>query len=158
MALSAASKMSDGSIKRLWMLAMSAVIAIILVAQILGSFSHTNRYFPFLWYPMFAQPRHDGDRLVLHHTLFAVMPGGERRPVSPEQLKIDYWRFERLVVPAVTRQDWQRLSVPLRQIRELHPGVRGIEVEDYPLVITANGPASAPRLVVASLDLERGGR
>lgn len=136
------------------MLFVSGLVPTILIAQFIASFGDSDRYFPFLWYPMYAQPRYDGDRLVVHHSLFAVVADGGRHRVLPEDLNINFWRFERVVISAVKKQDWERLETPLSQIRSLHPHVVRLEIEDNPLVITSQGPASAPRQLVASLSLE----
>ena len=138
------------------MVFVSGFVPIILIAQLIASFGHSDRFFPFLWYPMYATPRYDGDRLVVRHFLFAITADGRRHRVLPEDLNIDFWRFERLVIPAIKKREWERLATPLPQIRLLHPHVVRLEVEDYPLVITRHGPAAAPRHLIASLSLTEG--
>jgi hypothetical protein len=140
-----------------WRGIASAFILLILAIQTAASFGHSDRYFPFLWYPMYGEAHRDGERLIVHHSLFAVMPDGARRRIDPAtDLGIEFWRFERIVAQSVIRGDSRAIADPLRRIKARYPAATRIELEDYPAVITRDGPQPAPRHIVAVMPIAQG--
>lgn len=129
----------------------SAVIAAVLVAQTIASFGNTDRYFPFLWYPMYAKAHFEGERLDVGHKVYALTPDGVRHSVRAEDLSIDFWRFERRFARPLKAGHVDEILPFLKIIQAQYPSLVALQVDDYPMIITRNGPQSAPLRTVATL-------
>ncbi|MGK2909915.1 MAG: hypothetical protein ACSLE1_08995 [Sphingobium sp.] len=140
-----------GAPGRLRYLFYSVVIAGVLGAQAVASFGNTDRYFPFLWYPMYAKAHFIGERLDVGHTIYAVTADGLRHPVNAEDLKIDFWRFERKFARPLVAGKADEIAPFVRLIAAQYPSLTALQVDDYPMIITRDGPAPAPLRTVATL-------
>lgn len=130
-------------------------IATVLVCQFVASFGGTDRYFPFMWYPMYSTDRSEGDRLVVRHTLYAVTADGGRHAIHPDHdLKIGFWRFERGIVRAMKVGSLEPLAPQLPAIVKRYPTLTALELEDYPAILTRDGPRPAPHMVLARFDAD----
>ena len=131
---------------------LSLVIIGILGLQLITSFKHTNKWFPFMWYPMYGYPNFEGDRILVHHSIYLVTPDGKRRYLDPDaDLKMGFWRYEDLA-KRLSRREFDRVADGITMLKALQPDVVRIEIEDYPLIITRDGPKPAPRKILISLD------
>lgn len=132
-------------------------IAFMMTVQISHDIGQVYRHGGILRHVRMRDVRPALDRLVMNHRMFAVMPDGTRHRVTARQLATDYWRFERLIVPAVVRGDRDGLATPLHQIRALYPAAHRIELVDDPILILLFGrPKAAQPRIVASLDISQG--
>jgi hypothetical protein len=128
----------------------SAAIVGVLVPQAIASFGHSDRYFPFLWYPMYAKPHFEGERIDVEHRIYAVMPDGQRKLIDAAlDLDIDFWRYERRLARPLIAGDLHEVGYLLKRIVGRYPTLTAIEVHDYPVVITRDGPVPAPSRSVA---------
>ncbi|WP_203226105.1 hypothetical protein [Novosphingobium pentaromativorans] len=129
---------------------LSLVIILVLGAQLIASFGHANRFFPFMWYPMYATAHFDGERINVEHRIYAVAPDGSRHYVDPARdLRIDFWRYERRFARPLRDNKLDRITPILRMVVERYPAFTELQVEDYPMIITKNGPQGASRQVIA---------
>ena len=129
----------------------SAVIAFVLVAQAIASFGNSDRYFPFLWYPMYAKAHYEGERLDVGHKVYALTSDGVRHPVLAADLNIDFWRFERRFARPLRAGRADEIQGFLQTITKQYPSIVSLEVDDYPMIITRDGPKPAPLRTVATL-------
>jgi hypothetical protein len=133
-------------------LVYSAVIIGVLLPQTVTSFGHTDRFFPFLWYPMYAKPHFAGERIEVGHRIYAVTPDGYRHLIDAESdLDIDFWRYERRLARPLVAGDLHEVRYLLKRIVARYPTLIGIEVDDYPMVITREGPVPAKVRTVATV-------
>lgn len=131
-------------------------IAFMMTVQISHDIGQIGRHGGILRHVRMRDVRPALDRLVMKHRMFAVMPDGTRCRVTPWQLATDYWRFERLIVPAVVRGDRDGLATPLHQIRTLYPAAHRIELVDDPiLILLFRRPKATQQRIVASLDISQ---
>lgn len=129
----------------------SAVIAGVLGAQTLASFGNTDRYFPFLWYPMYAKAHYAGERLDVGHRIYAVTADGVRHPVNAADLKIDFGRYERKFARPLIAGQTDNIAPFLKTVAAQYPSLVALQVDDYPMIITHDGPVAAPLRTVATL-------
>jgi hypothetical protein len=130
----------------------SAVIIGVLLPQAVTSFGHTDRFFPFLWYPMYAKPHFAGERIDVGHKIYAVTPDGHRHLIDAEfDLDIDFWRYERRLARPLIAGNLHEVGYFLERIAVRYPTLVGIEVDDYPMVITRDGPVPADVRTVATV-------
>lgn len=129
---------------------ISFVIIAVLGAQLVASFGHANRFFPFMWYPMYAQAHFEGERINVEHRIYAVTPDGKRHYIDPaSDLEIDFWRYERRFARQLRDNKLKNIKPVLAMVIERHPTFTELQVEDYPMVITRQGPKSAPMRTIA---------
>jgi hypothetical protein len=126
---------------------LSTFIVGVLGAQLVAAFGHTNNYFPFMWYPMYAPPHFEGERITVHHSIYAVQANGTRHHIRPEHLGLEFWRYERLARQLLVNHV-EPNAPALAVIRKRHPNLTELQINDYPMVITRNGPRPAPEMVV----------
>jgi hypothetical protein len=140
------------TLQRLRFPALSIIIIGILGLQLIAGFKHTNKWFPFMWYPMYGHPNFEGDRILVNHSIFVVTPDGKRRLLDRDvDMKMGFWLYEDLA-KRLGRKEYDRVADGIAMIQALQPDVTRIEVEDYPLIITRNGPKPAPRKIIVSID------
>jgi hypothetical protein len=135
---------------------LSTIVAGVLGAQGVASFGHTDYWFPFLWYPMYSDAHFEGERLSVGYSLYGVDADGQRHRIHPADIQLDFWRFDRLLMPAVLRGDMQRVANFAPALRQRYPLLNELEVEDYPAIITRNGPVPAPVRIVARVPVGPG--
>jgi hypothetical protein len=130
---------------------ISALILGVLVAQTVSGFRRTYKWWPFLSYPMYADAHYENERIIVHYSLYAVTSDGTRHYLDPDtDMKIGFWRYLKL-----SRQLGDNVLAPtipsLVAIKALYPDLKEIQVEDYPMIITRDGPAPAPRKVLNTI-------
>lgn len=129
----------------------SVVIAGVLGAQAVASFGNTDRYFPFLWYPMYAKAHYAGERIDVGHRVYAVTADGVRHPVNAADLNIDFWRYERKFSQPLIAGQIANVAPFLKTVAAKYPSVVALQVDDYPMIITHNGPEAAPLRTIATV-------
>lgn len=136
--------------------ALSIIILGILLVQLFAGFRHTNKWFPFMWYPMYGYPNYKGDRIKVHFSIFAITADGVRHRLDPEKdldlgpAPSNFWRYE-FIAKRLTNNELNRIPGNLRTIKQHFPSVTTVQVEDYPLIITDDGPKPAPRKILNSI-------
>lgn len=135
---------TDQSLYRLF---ASTVIVAVLVLQAVasirltvGPLERSPYLWPFIDYPMYSQPRYEGDELP-RHRVFGITEAGERIRITPEALDTDYWIFRDAFVFPFLHTPLRDDLAPGVELFESRRGVRLIEVqlEDHPLVLTREG-------------------
>lgn len=105
-----------------------------------------------MWYPMYATAHFDGERINIEHRIYAVTPNGDRQYIDPSKdLKIDFWRYERRFARPLRDRKLDRIRPILGMVVERYPTFTELQVEDYPLIITRQGPRKAQRQVIAAI-------
>lgn len=131
---------------------LSALIAGILLFQLFTGFKHTNNWFPFMWYPMYGFPNFEGDRIMVRHSIYVVRPNGQRRYLHPDRdLKMGFWRYDSLA-KHLARNDLEKVREGLIVIKSLQPDLVEVQIEDFPMIITKDGPKPAPKKVLNAVD------
>jgi hypothetical protein len=130
---------------------ISVLILGVLVAQTVSSFRRTYKWWPFLSYPMYADAHYENERILVHYSLYAVTSDGKRHYLDPDtDMKIGFWRYLKL-----SRQLADKVLEPaipsLAAIKTLYPDLQEIQVEDFPMIITRDGPAKAPRKILNTI-------
>jgi hypothetical protein len=86
-------------IQRLPVLMISLVVVVVLGLQVFAGFRNPGPWgWPFVAYPMYAEARHEGDRVIYDLAVFVVDPGGGQSRVTPEDLGMQWWWFRQNVV------------------------------------------------------------
>jgi len=100
---------------RAWKFAINAVIISLLGLQALASFGglHRFRYWPFLSYPMYNRPHFKGEP-VARHSLIGILDDGREIPITPADLKLDFWRYLRGPVRAFEKNEPHSLLAQLQ--------------------------------------------
>jgi len=136
---------------------LSGFILMVLGTQTVAGFSHTDRWFPFLWYPMYAAHHEEGERLDVRHFLYAVAGEGREYEIRPEDLQMGFWRFEGAVINSVLSRKIDRSNEVIRRVLDLHPDAIALRVQDYPAAITRNGIKPLPSNVIAVVPVPQQG-
>jgi hypothetical protein len=77
---------------------VSGVIVLVLGLQVISMITWSGRYtWPFTDYPMYARSRHEGDRVVGRHFLYAVLEDGREVEVTPDDLGGNVFVFEKWI-------------------------------------------------------------
>ena len=127
---------------------ISVLIIGVLVVQTVSSFRRTYKWWPFLSYPMYATAHFEGERIKVNHRVYAVTPDGARHYLDPDRdLKIGFWRYDKMARQLGVNH-LEANAANLAAIKSLYPDLTEIQVEDFPMIITRNGPAPAPRMVI----------
>ena len=126
---------------------VSIFIFAVLAAQIVSGFRRTYQWWPFLSYPMYASSHFDQERIDVSYIIYAVTPDGTRHYLDPDMdLGIGFWRYGRLARQLGVNH-LKSNAHSLEEIGSRYPNLLRVEVEDYPMMITRDGPKAAPRLV-----------
>jgi hypothetical protein len=132
---------------------LTLVILGVLGAQLIASFRHTNKTFPFMWYPMYSPAHFEGERIPVRHSIYAAAANGKRYYIHPvKDLRVEFWRYERIAAQLLVN-DVETSAAAISVIRKLHPDVIELQIEDYPMMITRDGPKPAPRKIVNRISL-----
>lgn len=130
---------------------ITLLIVGVLVVQTISGFRRTYKWWPFLSYPMYADAHFEGERIEVSHRIYAVTPDGVRHYLDPDtDLKIGFWRYEKFA-RQIGVNHLERNAATLSAIRSMYPTLTEIQIEDYPMIITKNGPAPAPRQVINTI-------
>ena len=150
--------MSSRLIARGQTLAVSAAIVLVIVLQGLASFRITVGPIeppPFLWpfldYPMYEQPRYQGDPIE-QRVVVGVLADSTEVVISPEDLDVTFWQVQNVLSAAILQGDQARASA-YRSMSEERYGQRvlGFRLENHPVVLTDQGPIAGPRVILGSL-------
>lgn len=118
-------------------LAVSTVIVFLLGLQTAASFGglHRYRYWPFLSYPMYNRP-HFKDEAVARFSLVGILKDGTERPITPEDLQLDFWRYQRGPVRFAQRDEAHAL---LSQLQPFEHRARlrlaAVRLENHPITL-----------------------
>ncbi|VWX50473.1 conserved hypothetical protein [Novosphingobium sp. 9U] len=124
---------------------LSALIIGILVMQTLVGFRKGNYFTPFMPYPMYSTAHFAGERLDVSHKVFAVEADGTRREINAARdLNVDFWRFERRFVARLMQARFDEAAPFLKVVIARYPATVAVEVDNYPMIITRDGPRRKP--------------
>ena len=136
----------------------SAAIAAVLTLQaaaIAGRVSWT--LWPFTDYPMYARTYHEGS-LVHRYRLVGLLASGEEIEVRPEDLGLNFWKFDGGPVRSLRRfGEYPSVSGPrlaeFRRIYEARYGRRlaGFRLEDHPVRVERRRITELPAEVIQTL-------
>jgi hypothetical protein len=75
---------------------ISLVIVAVLGLQLFAVLARPGKWtWPFIDYPMYSHSRHEGDRVVARHFVFATTVDGKEVPITPKDLGVVIWVYER---------------------------------------------------------------
>lgn len=66
-------------------------------------------------------------------------------------LKIGFWRYEKFARQIIANL-LAKNAASLAAIRSLYPTLTAIQIEDFPMVITKDGPVDAPRQLLNTIN------
>ena len=150
----------------------SIVIFVILGVQTLAVvFRYHVKSWPFIDYPMYSGYHREGDRIAVLRPLFAIFTDKSEEQIFPQDLNLTVFQFEKLLVGAILctaqkdRKDLQsgqcvpqkaeeRLKALLNPYEQRHgKHIISLRLEDYPYILTKEGPKKAPAQVLQILEL-----
>lgn len=150
---------------------ISIVIFVILGLQTLAVVFRSSRsYWPFINYPMYSPYHRVGERIDVLRPIFATFADKSEEQIFPQDLGLTIFQFENLLVRTMlcAAQDKKELQsgkcVPkeakkrLKALLELYEQQHGkhiisLRLEDYPYILTKEGPKKAPAQVLQVLEL-----
>ena len=138
-------------------IAVSVFIIAVLGLQAVATVGrlHRFRYWPFLSYPMYNRPHFQGEA-VDRFTLVGILADGRERPITPGDLKLDFWRYLRGPVHAVQKDDARGLLAQLQPF-EHWSGLRlsAVRLENRPAALE-NGRVVDRPVELKTIELRRG--
>jgi hypothetical protein len=151
---------------------ISIVIFVILGVQTLAVvFRYHIKSWPFTDYPMYSKYHQVGERINVLRPLFAIYADKSEEQIFPQDLGLTLFQLEQLVVPAILcaaqkdkkeRQSGQcvpqkaeeRLKALLNPYEQRHgKHIISLRLEDYPYILTKEGPKKVPAQVLQILEL-----
>jgi hypothetical protein len=152
---------------------ISIVIFVILGVQTLAVVfrSGSGKYWPFIDYPMYSWSHREGDRIAVLWPLFAIYADKSEEQIFPQDLGLTVFQFEDLLVPdilsaaqkdkkelqlrqCVPQKAEERLKALLNSYEQRHgKHIISLRLEDYPYILTKEGPKKAPAQVLQILEL-----
>lgn len=152
---------------------ISIVIFVILGVQTLAVVfrSGNGKYWPFIDYPMYSWSHREGDRIDVLPPLFAIFADRSEKQIFPHDLNLTIFQFEGLLVSAilctaqkdkkelqsgqcVPQKAEERLKALLNPYEQRHgKHIISLRLEDYPYILTKEGPKKAPARVLQILEL-----
>jgi len=133
----------------------SLIIFSCLVLQSVAVFHPVSpRLWPFLDYPMYGRARYEGDA-VTRYLVFGIFTDASETRILPEDLDLDFWKFEYGPVQMLRRGDVESLK-PYAQLYSDRQNKRlvGLRLENHPFTLSDQGVHAAPTQVVNSVSLE----
>lgn len=130
---------------------ISALILAVLVTQIYTGFRKGYKWWPFLAYPMYAEAHFENERIGVENYMYAVTPKGRIYLHPDRDLHLGFWRYDG-VARGLRDGKLKQNSGALALIRSVHPDIERLEIEDYPVIITRDGPKPAPKKIVATIN------
>jgi hypothetical protein len=113
---------------------ISLVIIAVLGLQLLAVLARPGKWtWPFTDYPMYSHSRHDGDRVVARHFVYGTTVDGEEVPITPEDLGIVLWVYERWAAALVTAGQKAHADVSASDQAAQAPQVRPVKRNEWPL-------------------------
>jgi hypothetical protein len=112
------------------------------------------RLWPFLDYPMYGRARYEGEA-VSRYVVFGIFADESEARIIPEDLDLDFWKFEYGPVQMLRRGDVESLK-PYAQLysdRQKKQLVR-IRLENHPFMLSDQGVRAAAPQVLNSVSLE----
>jgi hypothetical protein len=152
---------------------ISIVIFVILGVQTLAVVfrSGNGKYWPFIDYPMYSWSHREGDRIDVLRPLFAIFADRSEKQIFPQDLSLTIFQFEGLLVSAILctaqkdkkelqsgqclpQKAEERLKALLNPYEQRHgKHIISLRLEDYPYILTKEGPKKAPARVLQILEL-----
>ena len=149
----------------------SIVILVILGVQTLAVvFRFHVKSWPFTDYPMYCSSHQVGERIDVLRPIFATFADKSEKQIFPKDLGLTVFQFENLLVRAIlcAAQDKKELQsggcVPQKAEEQLKALLRpykqqqgkhiiSLRLEDYPYILTKEGPKKVPAQVLQVLEL-----
>ena len=112
---------------------------------------------PFLDYPMYADPHHPGE-VINRFQVVGTLQDSKEVVITPEDLGMSFWLFQRFVY-ALGQGEEMEISryAALYESRQGGELVR-LRLENRPVVLTRQGAAFKPQQVIREVDLKTGER
>ena len=152
---------------------ISIVIFVILGVQTLAVVfrSGNGKYWPFIDYPMYSWSHREGDRIDVLPPLFAIFADRSEKQIFPQDLNLTIFQFEELLVSAilcaaqkdkkelqsgqcVPQKAEERLKALLKLYEQRHgKHIISLRLEDYPYILTKEGPKKVPAQALQILEL-----
>ena len=133
----------------------SLLIFSCLVLQSFAMFHPVSpRLWPFLDYPMYGRARYEGEA-VTRYVVFGIFSDASETRILPEDLDLDFWKFEYGPVQMIRRGDAESLKpyaqhYNARQNKELVK----FRLENHPFTLSDQGVRVEERQVLNSVSLE----
>jgi hypothetical protein len=153
---------------------VSSVVVTVLALQSFAGFVDTGRWgWPFVAYPMYNEAHFENERVQYDWVVYAVLEDSSEVIVTPDDLDITWWLFEKNVVSGLLRLDQPRRTVILNDLASAMRNeaellqymvnrfcdktklpVVGLRLTDMGVAVTRAGMVTGlPRETLASADL-----
>jgi hypothetical protein len=92
---------------------ISAVIVAVLGLQVFALATRSGKWtWPFTDYPMYAHSHREGERISAKHFVFAITADGREVEITPENLGVNLWVFERWAGALKREAEWRGRAGP----------------------------------------------
>ena len=111
---------------------------------------------PFLDYPMYSIPHHDGDALD-RYFVFGTLEDSAEVPIFPEDLGLHFWQFygqsqQRSVVAALLHENSSLIKTYVELYQSRHnKRLLGLRLENHPLILSREAVNPGPRQVLKNI-------
>ena len=111
---------------------------------------------PFLDYPMYSIPHHDGDALD-RYFVFGTLKDSAEVPIFPEDLGLHFWQFygqsqQRSVVAALLHENSNLIKTYVELYQSRHnKRLLGLRLENHPLILSREAVNPGPRQVLKNI-------
>ena len=114
-------------------------------------------YWPFVDYPMYAEPHRLGDEMA-RYVLWGELDDSTVVRIPPEDLGLSFWRFLFGVVEAMQRGDRDRMAVYAQMyLARYGRHLTSLRLENHPWIFVEGGVVEGPVRVVRTLRCDAGG-
>ena len=112
------------------------------------------RLWPFLDYPMYKKAHYEGEA-VNRYVVFGVFADASESRILPEDLDLDFWKFEYGPVQMLRRGDATALQ-PYAELYNARQNKKlvALRVEDHPLILSEEGVLTVAPLQLNSVSFE----
>ena len=112
------------------------------------------RLWPFLDYPMYNQAHYEGEA-VNRYVVFGIFADASEARILPEDLNLDFWKFEYGPVQMLRRGDVEALKPYARfYSAQQNKMLVGLRLENHPITLLDQGVRVAAPQVLKSVSLE----
>lgn len=133
----------------------SLIILFCLALQSFAVFHPVSpRLWPFLDYPMYNRAHYQGEA-VNRYVVFGVFADASEARILPEDLDLDFWKFEYGPVPMLRRGDVESLK-PYAQLYNARQNKKLVRfrLENHPFTLSDQGVRAVTPQVVNSVSLD----
>jgi len=113
------------------------------------------KLWPFVDYPMYSIPRHQGDK-INQYFVFGILEDNREVLIQPHDLDLNFWIFEDQVIDAIRKKNQEQIrrsAILYQSIK--HQKLLGFRLEDRPLMIGREGAKAGTVKTLRTIRLDQ---